>query len=115
MKQFDVTTSWTKGMMEVALSGELDASSSAKADQALERAIDMDIKSLLINCQQLTYISSAGLGVFLAHFQAYSNRGIRMVFYGMQPKIRNIFEIVGLQSIFSIASTFEDAVMIASS
>ena len=109
MKTFSVTTdSIGKGAL-LLFKGELDASSSVYADNALEEAIETSSGFVLIDCSELTYISSAGLGVLLAAFQACKLKEMDMVMVNMPPKIRNVFEILGLDRLIKSAATVEDA------
>jgi anti-sigma B factor antagonist len=109
MKSFSVTTdALGKGAL-LRFKGELDASSSVYADNALEEAIASSSGFVLVDCSELVYISSAGLGVLLAAFQACNLKEIEMVMVNMQPKIRNVFEILGLDRLIKSADSVEDA------
>ena len=109
MKTFFVTTTAIEEGTLLKFKGELDASSSVQADQALEEAIASTNGYIFIDCSELAYISSAGLGVLLAAFQACNLKGIQMVMVDMKPKIRNVFEILGLDRLIKSAASVEDA------
>ncbi|MFT2011266.1 STAS domain-containing protein [Pontibacter sp. 13R65] len=112
MKQFNIVTSYLDGGIILSLSGELDACSSVVADRAMEAAMNAGQKLLLVDFQDLHYISSAGIGFFLANLHMSQKQNIALILYGMQPTIRNIFEVVGLQKIFLLAESLEDALML---
>ena len=97
--------------MIVYLSGELDANSAIAADQVLENAIASGIHSLLLDCDQLQYISSAGLGVLLATYQSCKQKNIEFILYNLKPKIWNVLEIVGLHNILTIKDTEQEALL----
>lgn len=109
MKTFSVTTEALGKGTVLRFKGELDASSSVYADNALEEAIASSSKFVLIDCSELVYISSAGLGVILAAFQACTVKEMQLVIVNMQPKIRNVFEILGLDRLIKSAASVEDA------
>lgn len=109
MKSFSVTTETLGKGAVLRFKGELDASSSVYADNALEEAITTSSDFVLIDCSDLVYISSAGLGVLLAAFQACNLKNMELVMVNMQPKIRNVFEILGLDRLIKSADTVEDA------
>jgi len=109
MKTFSVTTDTIGKGALLRFKGELDASSSVYADNALEEAIAASSGFVLIECSELTYISSAGLGVLLAAFQACNLKEMDLVMVNMPPKIRNVFEILGLDRLIRSADTVEDA------
>ncbi|WP_242928791.1 STAS domain-containing protein [Pontibacter vulgaris] len=93
----------------VHLAGELDAGSSVVADTAIEESIAAGVKKLLIDCTELSYISSAGLGVLLAAYQACRQANITFILYALNAKIQNVFEIVGLHNVMTITDTKEQA------
>jgi anti-sigma B factor antagonist len=97
----------------MTLNGELDASSSVILDEELSDPEIMKYAKVLVNCQDLNYISSAGLGVFISHLQRFEDAQIKLIFYNMQDKVRNVFEILGLDLLMTIVSDYEEARTIA--
>jgi anti-sigma B factor antagonist len=93
------------------LKGELDASTCLEVDRAIEMALAGPLEKLWIDFAELTYISSAGLGVLISHLGTMEARQISMVLYGMSNQVRNVFELLGLHMIMNIVPTKEDAVM----
>jgi len=100
----------TEGPMEwLTLTGEVDASSSIELDNAMEASLKNGTKKLLVNCEGLEYISSAGLGVFMSYLEPFRKSGVRMVIYGLNDKVMNVFSILGLDELMEIAANQEDA------
>lgn len=97
----------------MTLDGELDASSSVLLDEELSDPEIMEYSKILVDCQNLHYISSAGLGVFISHLQRFEDAHIKLIFYNMQDKVRNVFEILGLDLLMTIVSDYEEAKSIA--
>ncbi|MFD1185422.1 STAS domain-containing protein [Pontibacter rugosus] len=97
----------------MTLDGELDASSSVQLDEELSDPEIMQHSKVLVDCQNLDYISSAGLGVFISHLQRFEDAQIKLIFYNMQDKVRNVFEILGLDLLMTIVSDYEEARSIA--
>lgn len=95
------------------LNGELDASSSVQLDEELSDPEIMKYSKVLVDCKDLNYISSAGLGVFISHLQRFEDAQIKLIFYNMQDKVRNVFEILGLDLLMTIVSDYEEARTIA--
>jgi anti-sigma B factor antagonist len=110
MRGFTAEISDIEGGVIVHLSGELDAGSSVIADNAIEESIGSGIKTLLIDCTELSYISSAGLGVLLSSYQACRQADISFILYALNAKIQNVFEIVGLHNVMTITDTKEEAI-----
>lgn len=86
----------------VRVIGELDASSSIALDQELSELIQDQHQRILVDCEDLQYISSAGLGVFMSYIQEMEQKGIKLVLYGLSPKVKNVFEILGLDQLLPL-------------
>jgi anti-sigma B factor antagonist len=92
------------------LKGEIDASSSIELDDEIGRAIrEFPSLHLFIDCEGLDYISSAGLGVFIAYLKTMDENHTRMIIYGLNDKVKNVFEILGLDQIITLAADKEEA------
>lgn len=88
----------------VALIGEIDASSSIELDLAIAKSVGEGFSKILVDCGSLEYISSAGLGVFMSYIEEFRDKDIKMVLYGMNEKVANTFEILGLHELLTIAN-----------
>ena len=97
----------------MTLDGELDASSSVILDEGLSDPEIMKYSKILVDCRNLNYISSAGLGVFISHLQRFEDAQIKLIFFNMQDKVRNVFEILGLDLLMTIVTNYEEAITIA--
>ncbi|MDN4164645.1 STAS domain-containing protein [Cytophagales bacterium LB-30] len=99
--------------LTLEIQGDIDASSSIHLDAAMEEALGQNPGAILIDASHLEYISSAGLGVFMSYIQELENKNISLVFYGMSEKVKNVFQILGLDQLLTITETAEDAKRIA--
>jgi anti-sigma B factor antagonist len=104
-----VTTHPTADTLTLVLDGELDASSAVVLDAELNKPEIINYRKVLIDCQRLSYISSAGLGVFISHLQRLQDSNVKLVFFNMQEKVFNVFEILGLDSLMNIVPTQAEA------
>ena len=95
--------------LTLVLDGELDASSAVVLDTELNKPELLKYKKVLIDCQRLSYISSAGLGVFISHLQRLQDSNVKLVFFNMQEKVFNVFEILGLDSLMTNVPTEQEA------
>lgn len=93
----------------VALVGEIDASSSIDLDLAIAKSVGENFTKILIDCSALEYISSAGLGVFMSYIEEFKEKNITMVLFGMNEKVSNTFEILGLKELLLIAADKAEA------
>ena len=86
----------------IALIGEIDASSSIELDLSIAKSVGEGYTKILVDCSALEYISSAGLGVFMSYIEEFKDRNIRMVLFGMRDKVKNTFDILGLNELLQI-------------
>jgi anti-sigma B factor antagonist len=93
---------------QIALRGDLDASSSLLLDDALEKAIACSPRQVYVDCQQLNYISSAGLGVFISHLQNLTESNISLTLYQMTPRVRDVFQLMGMELFLTILPCHPD-------
>ncbi|HNP96001.1 MAG TPA: STAS domain-containing protein [Cyclobacteriaceae bacterium] len=98
-----------EGIDTLAIIGEIDASSSIELDLSIAKSVGEGYKKILVDCGSLEYISSAGLGVFMSYIEEFSDKGICMVMYGLNEKVENNFNILGLADLLHIRNTKEEA------
>lgn len=89
--------------------GEIDASSSIELDLTIAKSVGEGFTRILVDCSALEYISSAGLGVFMSYIEEFNDKDIKMALYGMNEKVINTFEILGLSELLTIVNTKEEA------
>jgi anti-sigma B factor antagonist len=97
------------GAEVLALIGEIDASSSIELDLAIAKSVGEGATKILVDCGSLEYISSAGLGVFMSYIEEFKDKNIRMVLFGMNEKVANTFEILGLNELLKIGKDKSEA------
>lgn len=90
-------------------SGDLDANSSMQMDERIQNGIDRDIYNYHLDCKDLHYISSAGLGVFISFMEVLNANGGKFVFSGMAENVFKVFQLLGLEQLMTIVATREEA------
>ncbi len=98
------------GIMELSISGRLDAVSAVEADKDFNSVIDDGHENLLVDLARLDYISSAGLRVLLVVAKRIQQSGGKVVLCTLSANVKEVFEISGFSSIFSIFPTNEEAI-----
>lgn len=94
----------------VKVQGRLDASTSAKLEEALNEFSSQDKVRVLVDCQELEYISSAGLRVLLAAAKDFQKRNGKIFLSSLNANVKQVFEISGFTSIFPIYESTEKAI-----
>lgn len=82
----------------IELIGRLDASQTEKANVVFS----LITTSRTLDCKELEYISSAGLGVLLATQQRLRTTGNGLKLTHLNKHIRDIFMFTGFEKIFTI-------------
>jgi len=70
---------------------------------------DSSIKGIIINLEKITYIDSAGLGVIAMVFKTLKARGGIFALCRLNLKLQEIFTLTGLDRMFSVYPTEEEA------
>ena len=91
------------------LFGRLDSKTSLDFEKRLMAAIENGSKWAVINCEQLDYISSAGLRVLNKGAKKLRPAGGKIVLCQMRDYVREVFEIAGFDSFLPIVDTMEQA------
>jgi anti-sigma B factor antagonist len=99
---FAIQTSLENDLSIVALEGFVDAHTAPQFEDAIQKAVDSGSVRIVVDCEKLNYISSAGLGVFMSFIEEVRDRGGDIKICGLTPKVRHTFEILGFQDIFEM-------------
>jgi len=97
------------GVDILVLIGEIDASSSIELDLSIAKSVGEGYSKILVDCVSLDFISSAGLGVFMSYIEEFKDRKINMVLFGMNEKVANTFNILGLNELLKIGKDKSEA------
>lgn len=89
--------------------GELDANSSIYMDEKIGTMIPDGRVNVHIDCSDLTYISSAGLGVFISYLDDIQKLKGMFVFSDMRDSVRDVFDLLGLTTLVPIVATHKEA------
>ena len=93
----------------IIIEGDLDASSCIVLDKAIAEAVSLNEKRIIIDCANLNYISSAGLGVFMSYIQDFENNNISLALCNLSDKVSNVFQILGLDELIKIVPSKDEA------
>ena len=110
MSNFSVGFRTSGDVSVLALTGELDAHTAAELEAALQKSLDDGRPKIVVDCERLAYISSAGLGVFMAYVEDARDRGGDIRIAALQPKVFTVFDLLGFPLLFDITDTVDDAV-----
>jgi anti-anti-sigma factor len=96
----------------VTVSGDVDSSTAPELDRQLLGLIEAGRRNLVVSCQDVTFISSAGLKALLAA-QIKARRKVpagEVVLSQLSPTLKETLELVGLHHLFTMYETDTEAV-----
>jgi anti-sigma B factor antagonist len=89
----------------IILAGSIDESNATELNQAIHKAIKSQRDKIIVDCHKLAYISTAGIGVFLSNLPHLREKGLLLVFEGMDAKTRQVFQLLGLDALLRLSDT----------
>ena len=92
------------------LNGRLDSNTAMGFEQKLFECIENGTQRLILDFQDLDYISSAGLRVILKATKNLKSSEGKLVLCAMQDYVKEVFEISGFDSFLPIEASLDDAV-----
>ena len=107
---FSIHKSTEQGLIILALEGYLDAHTAPEFEKAVQSEYEAGHVRLLVECSRLTYISSAGLGVFMSFIEEIREAGGDIKICGLTPKVYQVFDILGFAALFDIVPDLPAAV-----
>jgi anti-sigma B factor antagonist len=110
MADFSINLKENGGINIIELSGYLDAHTAPELENAFSGLITDNKFKIVVNFTDLKYISSAGLGVFMAFIESVRSNSGDIKLAAMQPNVFNIFDLLGFPLLYEILNTEEEAV-----
>lgn len=109
VKKLTIEQNTEDGLLLLVIAGELDASTSIELDGVINSALEDNKINILVNCQDLVYISSAGFGVFVSYIRDLASRNGKFVLYNLNKNVYDTFKILGLNDLLLIAKNEREA------
>jgi anti-sigma B factor antagonist len=105
----EVTVKEVNEVNVMSFEGNLDTNTAPQAQTQIDELIDGGSSKILINFDNLNYISSAGLRVLLATAKKLKATSGDLKICGLNKTVQEVFDISGFSSILSVVATEEDA------
>jgi anti-sigma B factor antagonist len=94
----------------INLKGYLDAHTAPILENNFVDLIDKSRFKIVVDFKDLAYISSAGLGVFMAFIEKVRDSRGDIKLAGMSDKVYNIFDLLGFPLLYEIFGSEEEAI-----
>jgi anti-sigma B factor antagonist len=114
LSRFDVQRQIADGATCLSAAGELDASNTEPLRSALAAAIDTSAADatgpIILDLTGLSFIDSEGLGTLISGQKRARERGCRLCIVVSHPRIRRVFQLIGLTQVLNTYQTLEAAI-----
>ena len=92
----------TDGQTIVTLKGRMDTLSSKEFEQEIQSLLEESNLNLCLDCDELTYISSSGLRIFMTLLKHVNNTNGKLVVIKMRQEVKDVFDMTGFSALFDI-------------
>ncbi len=110
MSDFKIGVRESEGVDVLDLKGYLDAHTAPKLEEAFSSLLSSSRFRIVVNCKDLSYISSAGLGVFMAYIEDVRKNQGDIKLSNMSAKVYNVFDLLGFPLLYEIFKDEREAV-----
>ena len=92
----------TDNQIMVTLEGRLDTVTSSEFEKSLTPYFSSEAIELVLDCNAMEYISSAGLRVVLMTHKNITAKGGKFIIRNLNKEVRAIFDMTGFSRILTI-------------
>jgi anti-sigma B factor antagonist len=105
----EIRKSEESGASILHVEGEIDLHGSPALREELHSFIDAKAPVLVVDLSGVKYIDSSGLATLVEYVRDCKPFGGKIALFGLQPKVKMVFELVRLNELFSITDTKDSA------
>lgn len=102
MMKLEIRQEELDGVLHLFLVGEIDAFTAPKLREVLIPITEEKNKKIRINLDEVSYIDSTGLGVFIGALKSSHNHKSHIQLSGLSGRILRLFKITGLNEVIDI-------------
>ena len=110
MADFNVNVRGVGSVSVIDVKGYLDAHTAPELENAFNKLITDEKFKVVVNFNDLSYISSAGLGVFMAYVETMRDNNGDIKFSNMKDNVYNIFDLLGFPMLYEFFTQETEAV-----
>jgi anti-sigma B factor antagonist len=106
----EITPQMVDGILVLHLEGELDTYNCGQLRSGVVEQVEQGHNQIIVDMSGVEYIDSTGLGSLVGGLKRVSERGGAMRIVCNNPQILKVFEITGLNKVFAIYRTRDEAI-----
>ncbi len=110
MADFNVEKREVGAVSVLDVKGFLDAHTAPNLESAFNSLIEESNYKVVVNFNELQYISSAGLGVFMAFVETMRENNGDIKFSNLKDDVYNIFDLLGFPLLYEFFKSEEKAI-----
>lgn len=110
MADFNVNLRGVGPVSVIDVKGYLDAHTAPQLENIFNKLLDDNKFQVVVNFNDLKYISSAGLGVFMAYVETMRENKGDIKFSNMKDSVFNIFDLLGFPILYEFYKEENDAI-----
>lgn len=105
-----VTTREDRGVMVVAVQGDLDATTSGELWQSVDHLLQEGRRRVVLDLREVKFVDSAGLSTLVRCMKRTRGQGGELQLAGLQSPVKRTFELTRLDRSFDIQADVAKAV-----
>lgn len=105
----EVVENLNEGIVILTIKGDIDLHHSPKLRALLRSKASAKCPALLVNFLEVNYIDSSGIATLVEYYQSCRTFTGKIALFGMNARVKSVFELVRLNEVFSIFATNEEA------
>ncbi len=90
------------GAIKATVSGRLDTPAAVSSQEEIIPLLENADKEITLDCQDLQYISSSGLRLFLTIRKEAAVKGGKVIIEHINDDIKKVFQLTGFYNLFDI-------------
>jgi anti-sigma B factor antagonist len=110
MAEFNVNLRGVGSVSVIDVKGYLDAHTAPELENVFNSLLDQKQYQVVVNFDDLKYISSAGLGVFMAYVETMRENQGDIKFSNMKENVYNIFDLLGFPILYEFFKEEQEAI-----
>jgi anti-sigma B factor antagonist len=110
MAEFSTSIKEKGDVSVINLKGYLDAHTAPTLENNFSQLIENNKYKIVVNFTDIAYISSAGLGVFMAYIESIRDNKGDIKLTNMTDKVFNIFDLLGFPLLYEIYKSEDEAI-----
>ncbi len=102
-------TRWVEKSVVVHVEGEIDLNCSQAFQQDLLKLLDQRPQRIVVNLAEVSYMDSSGVASLVKLLSRVRRGGTPLFLVGLTQRVRSVFEITRLDSVFDICDSEQEA------